>query len=659
MKMLSRLAFRNVRRSLGDYAVYLITITLAFSLVFSFGLVASSKAVIELSSGMTSFRTLLDFVNAVIILVICFLVNYTTKFMFTKRSREFGMYLLLGIRRNQIVRMFLLEILLLGLIALTLSIPLGFIISQFLSMLIVNIFGVAEIILITLQAEALEQLIVYFSILYLLVFLNMLRRMGKMNIRRFLDMEEENEKKMLRSSGRRNLLFVLSFLLGAGAFVLWNSQLDLSTLSSGETLTWMMTAILLFIISIYGISVTGSDMLLTFVLNRKKMKYTGDHLFIARTFSSKVRSMSMTAGTLSVLVTLTLLALNFSYLSQGVYEYTLESEAPYDVSVHDTSEVLDDYIDIIAKDYTVKDVVKYNIYKEPKMTLNPIVSLPGSNEDFDSVISLGSYNALLKLRGMDPVTLKDTEYMIVCNPQYVERFENAAEIESLTLADGSTLRLSEITDQGYWLYMSGIANYAAIFPDQYTEGLEIAESNLVVDTVEETSAGLQKRIEDGMRWHLVHTDEDGKTVEEFYRFNVRGLVIEETNSMTAMISSLCLYIAFIFLSTVGTILAVQSLSDASKYRYRYTVLNRLGVSSGSLFRTIFRQLLILFVLPVIYPVIIVFLCMTSINRVYKLALYDPYIYLLYFLAGLGVFLLVYGIYFAAAFVGFKRNIQVQ
>ena len=61
----------------------------------------------------------------------------------------------------------------------------------------------------------------------------------------------------------------------------------------------------------------------------------------------------MTAGTLSVLVTLTLLALNFSYLSQGVYEYTLESEAPYDVSVHDNREVLDDYIDIIEEDYTI------------------------------------------------------------------------------------------------------------------------------------------------------------------------------------------------------------------------------------------------------------------------------------------------------------------
>lgn len=659
MKMLSRLAFRNVRRSLGDYAVYLITITLAFSLVFSFGLIASSQAVIDLSSGMNLFRTLLDFVNAVIILVICFLVNYTTKFMFTKRSREFGMYLLLGIRRNQIVRMFLLEILLLGLIALALSIPLGFIVSQFLSMLIVNIFGVAELILITFQAEALEQLFVYFSILYLLVFLNMLRRMGKMNIRRFLDTERENEKKMLRSSGQRNLLFFLSLLLGVGAFALWNSQFDLTAISTGETLTWLMVAVTLFIISIYGISVTGSDMLLTFVLKRKKVKYTGDHLFLARTFSSKVRSMSITAGTLSVLVTLTLLAVNFSYLSQGVYEYTLESEAPYDVSVHDNREVLDDYIDIIEEDYTIQDIVKYDIYKEPKMVLNPIVALPGSNEDFDSVISLGSYNALLELRGMEPVTLKDDEYMIVCNPQYLELFENTDSIKSLTLADGNILNLAQITDQGYWLYMSGIANYAAVFPDQYTKGLETAESNLVVDTIEETSADLEKKIEDEMSWHLVYTDEDGDTVHEFYRFNVRGLVIEETNSMTAMISSLCLYIAFIFLSTVGTILAVQSLSDASKYRYRYTVLNRLGVGAGSLFRTILRQLLILFGLPVIYPVIIVFLCMTSINRVYSLALYDPYIYLLYFLAGLGVFLLVYGIYFAAAFVGFKRNIQVQ
>lgn len=91
--------------------------------MFSFGLVASSDAISGLSEGMDTFQMILDFINIIILFVICFLINYTTKFMFTKRSREFGMYLLLGIRRGKVIRMFLLEILLLGLFALALSFP--------------------------------------------------------------------------------------------------------------------------------------------------------------------------------------------------------------------------------------------------------------------------------------------------------------------------------------------------------------------------------------------------------------------------------------------------------------------------------------------------------------------------------------------------------
>ncbi|MEF2765211.1 MAG: ABC transporter permease, partial [Mediterraneibacter sp.] len=84
--MLYKLAFRNARRSLSDYAVYLITVTLSFSLMFAFGLVTSSDAIAGLSEGMATFRMILDFINVIILFVLCFLINYTTKFMFTKRS---------------------------------------------------------------------------------------------------------------------------------------------------------------------------------------------------------------------------------------------------------------------------------------------------------------------------------------------------------------------------------------------------------------------------------------------------------------------------------------------------------------------------------------------------------------------------------------------
>lgn len=567
--------------------------------MFSFGLVASSNAISGLSEGMDTFQMILDFVNIIILFVICFLINYTTKFMFTKRSREFGMYLLLGIRRGKVIRMFLLEILLLGLFALALSFPAGFMISQVISMIIVGAFGIPEVIFITFDPASAGMLILYFAGVCLLVLLNMGRKMRRISIRGFLDMEKENKKKMLRSAGRRNLFFCISVLLGVLGFLVWNSQFDTNVNSDQSVMYWLMLGIALFIISIYGVSVTAGDMLLTLVLRKKSVKYTGDHLFIARTFSSKVRSISVTMGTLSMLVVLTLLSLNVSYLNQGLSDYTLELEAPYDVDVYDDyedREVLDDYISIVEEDYHIEETFTFDVCKEPKMQLFPITGSLGSNTDFDPVISLSTYNTLLEMKGREAVFLADDEYIILADRQLVSRFE-------------------------------------------------------------ETSADLAHKLRDEMSWHLIRTDESGEVTDKSYKVSVRGQSVEEGNSLLAIVSSLCLYLAFIFLSTAGAILAVQALSDASRHKYRYTVLSRLGVSDSRLYKTVGKQLLILFGLPVVYPVIITFLCMTSVNRLYSMLLENSRVYLLYFLAGLGIFLLVYLVYFAAAYIGFKRNIQ--
>ena len=99
--MLNKLAFRNVKRSIKDYIIYLITITISFSLIFALNLISSSEAVVELSKGLDTFAYVLYFINAIVIFVICFLINYTTKFMFEKRSKEFGMYMLLGIKKKK------------------------------------------------------------------------------------------------------------------------------------------------------------------------------------------------------------------------------------------------------------------------------------------------------------------------------------------------------------------------------------------------------------------------------------------------------------------------------------------------------------------------------------------------------------------------------
>ena len=121
--MLGKLAYRNAKRSIKDYLIYLITITLSFSLILAFNLVASSDEVAALSSGMSTFKNVLIFVNIVIVFVVCFLINYTTKFMFEKRSKEFGTYMLLGIKKTSIARLLVTENILVGIFAFILGNP--------------------------------------------------------------------------------------------------------------------------------------------------------------------------------------------------------------------------------------------------------------------------------------------------------------------------------------------------------------------------------------------------------------------------------------------------------------------------------------------------------------------------------------------------------
>ncbi|MZK25654.1 FtsX-like permease family protein [Dorea longicatena] len=448
--MLGKLAYRNTKRNIKDYLIYLITVTASFSLIFAFNLVASSDEIVKLCSSMDAFKNSLFAVNILIIFVICFLINYTTKFMFEKRSKELGTYMLLGIKKKEIAHLVIIENILLGILAFVLAIPIGFLFSQFVSLVIVNLLGIPKTLFISLNFVSIGLLIIYFLTIYVLVLLNLLRRISKMTIRDFLYFDKQNEKKMFRDSKKRNVIFVLSIILGAISLFLWNSRCTMDNFNKQETLTYLMVSVIMLIISIYGISTTCADMFLTVLLKNKKMKYQNDNLFVARTFASKART---------------------------------------------------------------------------------------------------------------------------------------------------------------------------------------------------------------MQHQLVKVDENGEINDESYRVNVRGAEIEQQKAMVAIVVSLFMYIAFILISAVGTILAVQSLSDSTKYKYRYLTLRRLGINDKSLFKTIRKQLLILFCVPAISAILCSFVMMSSLNNVYQQILGDKHLYLMYFGLNLIIFFLIYSIYWIATYIGFKRNIN--
>ena len=497
--------------------------------------------------------------------------------------------------------------------------------------------------------------------------------MKRMSVHHFLYLDKKNDQKLFDSKAhlsfwkRREVRFIISVILGLAALGIWRTRFcNMEVFGQEATIYYLEVSIILLIISIYGISVTGTDIILMFVLKKDRLKYQKDNLFLARTFSSKVRSMSLTFGTLSMLITLTLIALNISGMTKGMCNYLVNSSAPYDFSAFEDKTawkvqgIFDAYIQVIEEDYTIQDTFTFEVYKQPNMQVQNVILTHSPwaalEEEYDCVIKLSDYNELLKLRGMQEAVLAEDEYMIVTDENVKHWFDSAKELSIITLSDGTILKQKEITTDGYWKTISA-TYYLAVLPDQYTSSLEAARSCLVVDTVEETKESLDNKIREKMAWYLCETDEKGNVHNQYYKIQVRGSAVEAGNSTIVMISFVCLYIAFILISTVGTILAIQSLSDAAKYKYRYTVLRRLGVNDSALYHTIRKQLLILFGLPMVYPILSSFWIVDSINNVYHVFLTNKYEYLLYFFVGLALFLFVYMVYFIATYVGFKRNIN--
>ena len=120
--MLNKLALRNARRSARDYLVYLVTMTIIASLMFAFNAMIFSRDIIRLFQVAGIMAAMIGIATFFILLIVAWLVHYMVNFMLENRSREFGTYMLMGMKQKQIARMFLRENMLLGLMAFILGI---------------------------------------------------------------------------------------------------------------------------------------------------------------------------------------------------------------------------------------------------------------------------------------------------------------------------------------------------------------------------------------------------------------------------------------------------------------------------------------------------------------------------------------------------------
>ena len=100
--MFSKLVFRNVRRSARDYLVYVLTMTFIVALIFAFNSIIFSRDLQKMYEMATMMAAMIGIATFFIVLIVAWLINYMVRFMLEKRSREFGIYLLIGMKKKEV-----------------------------------------------------------------------------------------------------------------------------------------------------------------------------------------------------------------------------------------------------------------------------------------------------------------------------------------------------------------------------------------------------------------------------------------------------------------------------------------------------------------------------------------------------------------------------
>ena len=482
--MLFKLSFRNITRSIKDYAIYFFTLVLGVTLFYVFNSVGSQAAVLELNNSrkliVDLLAKILSGMSVLVVFILGALIIYASRFLIKRRNKEFAIYLTLGMSKRKISRLLFFETLMIGVISLGVGLLLGIGVSQLISVLIAKLFETnMDKFTFVFSEKAFFDTILYFGLIYLIVIFFNTIIVGRLKIIELLQGSKKSEKAFLKNPLLRAIVFIVSASVLGYAYW-WVNNDKISLMDRVYNLLWPVIA---GVVTTFLIFWSLSGLIMEIVTRSKKFYFKGLNSFVFRQISSKVNTAVVSMSLISLLLFLTISILSLCFSINESMKKELAYNTPVDAmaeltdylavygsnsSVGYLSQMSNDqekaalatsqdymkkslYQNLIdrnpdlAKD--IKDHLELNVYADSKFTYGQILPsgvMTGTVEAFMSkttvpMVRVSDYNKLAKLYHRDEIHLKDDQY------QFLADFKTMAEILDKTLAGNTQIKYRNFT----------------------------------------------------------------------------------------------------------------------------------------------------------------------------------------------------------------------
>ncbi len=686
--MQNKLAFRNAMRSIKDYVIYMITMGFIAALMFAFNSMLFSDMVGRIVRDIGVMAAMISLATFVILLIVAWLINYMVRFMLEKRSREFGTYLLLGMKKKQIASMYMKENIILGTISLFIGCAFGCFLQQIIMSIFYSIFNMHYEIEVSISKWGILMTFGCYYACYALALIRNRRKFKRMNIQELMQMEKQNEQIKEGKDRVKQFLMagsILYFLLFT-AFIFWGNY----------TVLRMILGFTGFIVAIYLFYAGFSSFIIRLIKTRHKTIYKNEHLFLLRQLSSKLKTMQFTMGTLTLLFTVALLSGTVAMMFSSYQKQHLDTEFPFDVIVY-SPDSNDDFLmeqGEVKKDHVVAQTLVYQIYQNGTSDMNEylythltIIGNEYKNKDgstnyekiqnngwqynaYDTYMKLSDYNALRKMIDLLEITLDEDEYVIHIKEKLESDLNEKIKGRVIDL-NGRKLHLSEIKTEEFSQSGHNGADYVIVIPDQAAAGMTPMYSLMAMDLEGDASDDLMERLEKIHQIKHPNMTEDGDEIDTLTAYGSDQMIVYASDvivsqnanvEMKFVLTSVVfplIYINVVFLCVALTILAVQQLSDSNKYAFRYSILRKLGLKEQEMNHLILKQLSMFYLCPALLAVLLsIAIALFASERFIFYTGVSASVFL-YYGVSLVIFLGTYLLYFIATYIGFMRNVSMK
>lgn len=621
--MFSNLILRNSRRSRKENGLFFSSLVISIVAFYMILSISTQDVMLFLqkmeSDAVDKLLLLIPVFYGMTLGILFFLIYFACKYQFERRRHEFGVYLMLGMRRSKLFGMLLAEDFLTSILAMLIGLPVAVVLSEIVSLVTAKLVGMGIIgHQFSLSWSAIEWTLAGFLAIKLTALLILSGRISRQEIGTLLSQPTNRPKKQMPS-----VIYGLAAICGS-------VMLAVAYYMAIQRIAWTKVSMmgLTLLLGIVGTMLLFYGMRALIALIVKKGKGNKQlHVFTFRQIQENVIHQSNSIAISSLLILAALccfgagvgIAGTNSLSSGHVIDYTFE-----DHTAEDSSQVLPNIKAALKENGLenqfselfemrvgrIRTTEDYDNAYSMDAVMDSLRSLPQSEDrdvllnnlgyaTYPYLICLSDYNRLLELSGNPALQLGEKEAAVYIDTEFTTVSRTAMLNQVLAghpkvELDGSPIHLTgEVQSVNLVTDRSITLSFALILPDEaflyYSQGMYDTYVNAV----------LSEQALDGNSLMTAYLDLNEKLDETGIEYESYLQNMGRQLFYTIASSYITLYLAIVFLVVANTIVGVQFLMSQQKTGRRYQTLIRLGATYETLCQSAGKQITWFMGLPVL------------------------------------------------------------